>query len=270
MATIFASDFHGTGDAFINKVQTMMNRYPSAEIVLGGDYIDGRADVKQVLNYVRQLQHSKHHVTVLKGNHEDLLLEFLRNDDESRINYNNWKMNGGNKTFKALTGRRVGHCYAQKKLRNYQLYDGTFLYHWLMSLPTTYVNQDGAFVHAYLDVEHYSDIQQAIEHTTDEKRLWERKAVDMLMHNKTDRALVVGHTPTCYFAKNCLHHNEPVIKPYESLIIRWQDEMCPIIEYHYPNESSIIACDGGCHGGAPNNTGNVLVIDQGKVIDWLN
>lgn len=56
MTTIFASDFHGTGDAYINKIMYMFHKHPEAQIVFGGDYIDGRKQIKQVLNFVRQMQ----------------------------------------------------------------------------------------------------------------------------------------------------------------------------------------------------------------------
>ena len=102
MTTIFASDFHGTGDAYINKIEKMRAKYPAAQIVFGGDYIDGRKYSKQVLNYIRQMQ-INHHAVVLKGNHEDLMLEFVRSGN--RWDYDAWRENGGNRKYRCARCR---------------------------------------------------------------------------------------------------------------------------------------------------------------------
>lgn len=269
MTTIFASDFHGTGDMYINKIQRMIKKYPAAHIVFGGDYIDGRPDSKQVINYIWQMQR-KHHAIALKGNHEDMLDAFLKDDDEQRFNYNGWRQNGGNTTFKSLFGRKISHYVAHRMLCNYRLYDSNYLQFWLASLKVAHINEDGLFVHAYANVESYNTAFKALMFTSTQNRLWERKAVDMLIHNHTEKALVVGHTPTCFFAENQLNFEPVHITPYGSKTIAYQESKCPIIEYHYDNEQSVIACDGGCHGGDNFNTGNVVVIDKGKIIDCLN
>ena len=114
MTTIFASDFHGTGDVYINKIQKMCVKYPSAQVVFGGDYIDGRKNNKQVLNYIHQMQ-LNHHAIALKGNHEDLLLKFIETNE--RWSYNNWRQNGGNNTYKSLIGRRIQYSVARDNLK---------------------------------------------------------------------------------------------------------------------------------------------------------
>lgn len=296
MTTIFASDFHGTGKVFIDKIQQMRRKYPVAQIVFGGDYIDGRKHSKEVLNYIRQLQ-NKVHAVALAGNHEDLLMSFWKT--HSDWDYVNWRDNGGGSTFKSLTGKRIRYKNAPEMLDQVKLYDGTPLKQWLHDLPLTYVNQDACFVHAGLTIngpviqteavtyeqnhgwfnktrvtktvkydDHYP-VEKAIKATNRDTKLWDRQIVEFanITHNYTDHAIVIGHTPTCYFD---IHDGGGMfITKYSTVNTFLQKEQCPIIEYHYPDEESFILCDGGCHSGQNNNTGNVVVIDHGHVIDWI-
>lgn len=297
MTTIFASDFHGTGDVYINKIQKMCVKYPSAQVVFGGDYIDGRKNSKQVLNYIHQMQ-LNHHAIALKGNHEDLMLSFVHSG--TRWDYDGWRENGGNTTYRSLVGKRIRISVAQKELENVELYDGTNMIKWMNQLPLTYINDDACFVHAELTLDqaphieqtivdeskyppHHAKtliksnqylvypVQEAVANSKEETKLWGRDFVQMagLLHNYSDHAIVIGHTPTYYFT--------PAGQTAGMCAIKYQDEntfkqhvMCPIIEYHYDGEQSIIACDGGCHSGENYNTGNVVVIDHGKIIDWMN
>lgn len=269
MTTIFASDFHGTGNQYINKIQRMYHKYPSAQIVFGGDYIDGRKYSKQVLNYVRQMQNN-HHAIVLKGNHEDLMQTFI----ETGIDKYGWYQNGAKTTIKSLFGRGFSKRQTCYLLNTYRLYDGTPLRQYIANLPTEYVNDDGCFVHAYVDVG-APDIQSAIDNTSDLDRMWNRSlAEDIDYHqNKTGKAVIFGHTPTCFIKQ------KPKIDPtgqqiinYLSPIIDKQIDKCPIVTstFHHPGEKLLIACDGGCHRQGSYNTGNVVVIKNGEIIDYEN
>lgn len=266
MATIFASDFHGTGDAYINKIMFMFHKHPEARIVFGGDYIDGRKQSKQVLNFVRQMQLNQNAV-VLKGNHEDLMEQFML----LGIDKYGWYPNGAKTTIKSFFGQGFSKKIANYQLNQYRLYDGIPLRQWLASLPTVFVNEDACFVHAYIDTR-WKNIQQAIKNTDEMDRLWNRNLVDNYNYicNHTKKAVVFGHTPTCFFESNRFNNSSIEIHKYQSKTNLKQSDPCPIIETHRKGDASLIACDGGCHGGSNLNTGNVAVIQKGKVIDWLN
>lgn len=295
MTTIFASDFHGTGDAYINKIEKMRAKYPAAQIVFGGDYIDGRKYSKQVLNYIRQMQ-INHHAVVLKGNHEDLMLEFVRSGN--RWDYDAWRENGGNTTYRSLVGKRIRFSVAQEALQQVELYDGTKLVDWMNRLQKAYVNDDACFVHAQLTLPQHPEeiettldnsaypshhvetfikhephpvypIEDAIKNTSEETALWGRDFIQLagFWHNYSDHAIVVGHTPTCYFTY-ASHSEGLFVTEYRDDNSFKQKLMCPIMKMYRENERPIIACDGGCHGKQPYNTGNVLVIDHGEVVDY--
>lgn len=265
MTTIFASDPHGTGDAWINKVNLMLANHPEAKLVFGGDYIDGRSSSKQTINYVRQMQ-TKEHATVLKGNHEDLMEQFLLLRGEDRYG---WFPNGAKTTIKSLLGRGYSKQMSYQRLMQYKLYDGMDLFPWIATLPTVYVNQDGCFVHAYIDVR-WKNIRQAIKKTDEIDRLWNRNLVENndYICNRTNKAVIFGHTPTCYF-KCCNDKNINIVK-YQSQINKKQRYACPIIESQRKGYEPLIACDGGCHSTEKFNTGNVVVIDKGTIVDWIN
>lgn len=265
MTTIFASDPHGTGNAWINKVNLMLAKHPEAKLVFGGDYIDGRSSSKQILNYVRQMQIERN-ATVLKGNHEDLMEQFLLLKGEDRYG---WFPNGAKTTIKSLFGRGYSKQMSYQHLMQYKLYDGIYLFSWVATLPTVYVNRDGCFVHAYLDT-YWKNIQKAIHETNETERLWRRDLVEMnsCIVNQTGKTIIIGHTPTCYF-EYCNNKNIKITK-YQSPINQKQQYACPIIESQRTGYQSIIACDGGCHSLEKFNTGNVVVIDKGSIIDWIN
>lgn len=268
MTTIFTSDPHGTGDAWVNKVNYMYNKYPSAEIVFGGDYIDGRNDSKQVLNYIRQIQNN-HNAIVLIGNHDDMLKLFLSTND--RYYYDGWRINGANSTVKSLTGKRINYRTTYNNLINYQLYDGTKLLDWLNSLKLSYVNEDGCYVHAYVSLDS-NDINENIKNTNRDNILWNRELAEdnAHYHNNTNKSILFGHTPTCLFSLGNDEAKGLMQVKYKDENIFKQSNECPIIETYREGKKSLIACDGGCHGGDNYNTGNVVVVNKGKIIDWLN
>lgn len=92
MTTIFCSDIHGNYQELKSKMDKMIKKYSQAEIVFGGDMLDGysQIDVSNVLKYILNLQKARD-AKVLIGNHEDMLLKFYKFDDRL------WLQNGGKK-----------------------------------------------------------------------------------------------------------------------------------------------------------------------------
>ena len=97
---IFASDPHGTGQPWINLVESARNKYPTAQVVFGGDYIDGRPFAQETLEYIFSIPNA----IILRGNHEDMFIKGILNNDE--LNYENWLFNGGKTTIKSFLNRR--------------------------------------------------------------------------------------------------------------------------------------------------------------------
>ena len=255
MTTIFSSDPHGTGKPWIDKVNRMITKYPGAKIVLGGDYIDGRKNSKETINYVQQLVNQRGAVA-LKGNHEDLCEQYLKDT----IDRFGWFTNGAKTTIHSLLGRTYNESTAYKHLRHWELYDGTEFQKWLENLSMAYINGDAAFVHAYLAVDLYNDISQAIGFTDNTAKMWQRSFLMSKSYNMTDTAVVFGHTPTCLAERYDL-------KAYDKSVS--SVEPCPILVCE-KGKAPLIACDGGCHSDLLDHTGNVVVIKKEKIIDYQN
>ena len=73
------SDIHGCLDAFDARL-AQVDLSEKNKLILMGDYIDYGLQSGQVLNRVRELQreYGEKKVVVLKGNHEDMILSWIR------------------------------------------------------------------------------------------------------------------------------------------------------------------------------------------------
>ena len=98
--TIAVGDVHGCYSLLQDTVEPFFDS--GYELVFLGDLFDRSPEPdgdKKVLEFVRKLEeHPENYglsnVEVLMGNHEDLLLQAIRDED-----YELWVMNGGNPTF---------------------------------------------------------------------------------------------------------------------------------------------------------------------------
>lgn len=237
MTTIFTTDIHGNYDTLKRKMDYMLNKYPQAEIVFGGDYVDGRKEVKvkEVLTYIYSLGKTRE-VKYLLGNHEQMLLDFYKFNDML------WFKNGAKKTIKSLFGRGFSKSLTKKNLSQYKLDTDTYLIHWLKNLLPDYENEDGYFVHAYINPDW--DLKKAREKTSTEDKIWNRGLINC-EKNLTGKTIIVGHTPVQEFS----------------------DEVKPAIksEKYYP----VYFCDGGSNSGDENSNLFICVFDKGKMIEYI-
>lgn len=137
MQYIFASDPHGIGDPWINLVTLAEEKYPNAQLVFGGDYIDGHPYSLQIVKFIRQ-EVQQDHAIALIGNHEQRMYEFVTKGDPT------WYFKGGEET--ARTWLRAS--LSKKKIRS-SLQENPY-YLFLINLPTMYVTKHLVFVHAGL------------------------------------------------------------------------------------------------------------------------
>ncbi len=98
MATYVFSDVHGHAGA-LKKIFERVSPSDDDRIVMLGDMIDRGPDPVGVMRFCREL--TEHGATVLRGNHEDLMLSFF-NNPQNPDNYVNWAINGGAMTAKGL------------------------------------------------------------------------------------------------------------------------------------------------------------------------
>jgi serine/threonine protein phosphatase 1 len=106
------SDIHGcarTFGALLNKI----NLSPVDELFLLGDFIDRGPDSKGVFDKIIQLKNLGYKIHCTLGNHEEMLLQALKNSRD--IEYM-WRMNGGERTlnsFHAAIVKDIPEVYLQ-------------------------------------------------------------------------------------------------------------------------------------------------------------
>ena len=235
MTTIFASDIHGN-QIMINKIRLAQKDFPMATLVFGGDYIDGQDSSKQVLNFIeeQQIKHPNQTISLL-GNHEDLLRQFVKYDNHD------WFLNGAKKTIKSLFGRNFSKKQDRIHLNHYLINDRTNLISFIDNLKLYYYNQDGFFIHAYIDLTQ-DDITKAINNTKIDDMIWNRNFVinNKWSVNKTNYHIFSGHTPTV------LLKNVKLNKNYTGQITKFvntSNNDSPVIQINYDNHKKLTLCD---------------------------
>jgi serine/threonine protein phosphatase 1 len=185
--TLAISDIHGCYDQF-NELLKKVNYSPSEDkLILLGDYIDRGVRSKEVVQQVKEL-HEEFGVIVLKGNHDQLMIDALdKNEDAS------WLNNGGFQTVESY----VGMDFFEESfewftyLRAKEFIKKNYSHHldFLRSLPLYHETDSHIFVHAGLNPT-YEDWKLQPESDF----IWIR---DIFFRNKTmvDKTVVFGHTP---------------------------------------------------------------------------
>ena len=160
-------DIHGclkTLKALLKKLPYQ----PDDLLVFIGDYIDRGPDSKGVLEFLMQFMYEHPHVVYLRGNHEQLCLDALKNKSEDA--YAQWLRNGGGATLSSYHGQ----------------FDGAHAL-MLQSLPLTYETDQYFFCHAGVDANF------SLEEQPKDALLWMREP---FIHSTVDygKVIVFGHT----------------------------------------------------------------------------
>jgi serine/threonine protein phosphatase 1 len=97
MARRFAiSDIHGCAKTFQQLLEDQLKVQPEDEIYLLGDYIDRGPDSKGVIDLIQTYKEHHYQFHCLAGNHEDMLLQALKDADSHSL----WEhVNGGDTTL---------------------------------------------------------------------------------------------------------------------------------------------------------------------------
>lgn len=289
---IFISDIHGTKNT-IKLIKQARNDYPNYTLVGGGDYIDGRKDSKTVLDY---LMHTKNAV-LLRGNHEQMLLDFAEGRDDYVTGFSNeieplWLFNGGKTTLYSLFHKRINRRnYGEAK----KLLLASPYYKWLKTLPIMYDTPYIIFVHGgvhptadYADPSKYPGKDDPKDDNYDTYRLWAREEywgkpglirdrdtgivakwtnMDMryFRHNLTGKTIVTGHTPTALISGA---YDDWSIKN-KHCVLKKPFTRCPVLKVQYPGGEPRIFTDGGCHSSYSKHWGNVTVISSTGEIERI-
>ncbi|RVU71127.1 MULTISPECIES: metallophosphoesterase family protein [Lactobacillus] len=251
---LFISDIHGNLET-LDLIKKAQKDYPQAQFVAGGDYVDGRDHVKEVLDFLMAAQASGG--IIIRGNHEQMLLNYA---DEQEHQDGIWFYNGGDQTLKQL----FGHQASPEEVRQSKYYQ------FLKTTPIMYETPKHIFVHAgvrpdekYDDPTTYAAELDIYHHqyTYDFYRLWARQQYwyqavsdQVFAHNLTKKTIVTGHTPT-----------SGITGQYENGAVLHTSLLNPVRQIQYDHEPARIFTDGGSHSDPlrfPHNDGNVVVLTK--------
>ncbi|HET6247116.1 MAG TPA: metallophosphoesterase family protein [Tepidisphaeraceae bacterium] len=169
--TLVIGDVHGC----LRQLDALLfSIAPTADdhLVFLGDLIDRGPDSAGVMKTVLRLPVS-HRVTVIKGNHEQMMLDARESHDK----FSDWLRNGGDATLKSYGGVRG-------TLRDVPSE------HWKF-LETALVDYLETDTHLFVHANAYPDM--AMDEQPDYMLRWER--CDRILPHVSGKTIVCGHTP---------------------------------------------------------------------------
>jgi serine/threonine protein phosphatase 1 len=126
MKTFVIGDIHG-GLRALEQILDRAPITPSDRLIFLGDYVDGWSESPQVLDFLIDLQ-SKQDCIFIRGNHDDLLCDWLQDTKENLL----WYKHGGEATIQAysLVSRQTKqtHIAFLKSMHNYHIDDKNRLF----------------------------------------------------------------------------------------------------------------------------------------------
>lgn len=270
---IWASDPHGTGTKWIELIEKAKEKYPNSQLVLGGDYIDGRKNSRDTLDYV--IHEYLKGAVVLPGNHEDLLVDWVENT--AIYDFDLWLYNGGKTTVRSLLGRSFSNYDKAKELLK-QSEEYQFVKELISKGKDTYETENIIFTHAGVSdttTNFHTKLWLREEYIYQDKMYLSKKDnktpfCNAWKHNLTGKSIVTGHTPTCmivgsYDTFGTFVKDIPYITRLET---HPKSYNCPVLTVQYPEEAPKYFTDNGCHAGLPNHFGNICVFnDKGKLVE---
>lgn len=193
MSTYVISDLHGQYEYFLGML-SLIQFSNEDELYILGDVVDrGNGSIK-ILEYIRK----NRNITLLRGNHEDMFLNYLVDSgEEQSVMKRLWVKNGGAETLAELKDKDIEYVYDLAK--------------YLDTLPYYMVVGQFILAHAGIYVDNNDNtLGMSLSNSTDEHFLWSREFV--CSDNKIEGYTVIcGHTPVQEFGTNKIYKRDGVI-----------------------------------------------------------
>lgn len=185
-------DIHGMDQA----LDDILKKWDKAsqQLVFVGDYIDRGHNSAATLQKVYALNQEEGAIC-LRGNHEQLLLDFL---DHPMMNWNLYKRNGGTTTISNILEipELQINTFSAKRIAKEVMQTLPWLRDWLSQLPYYYTFGEFIVVHAGVDLS-LTDWRQ----TKPIDFIWIREPFHY-KDNHTGHTIIFGHTPTMMLHQN--------------------------------------------------------------------
>jgi serine/threonine protein phosphatase 1 len=101
MRTLVIGDIHG-GLRAVHQILERAKVSPNDKLIFLGDYVDGWSQSPEVIDLLISMKKS-HNIICIRGNHDDLLLEWLKNGTDNP----QWHQHGGEATIAAYQTRNT-------------------------------------------------------------------------------------------------------------------------------------------------------------------
>lgn len=172
MKTVIIGDIHGCLPQLVKLLKKIEVDQRRDRLIFLGDYIDRGPYAYETIMYIIELQKAMgDRCIVLRGNHEEMMLEALQNHPAS-LNYCSlWEQNGGRETV------------ASFKKNGTQIFS---VKPWLQSLKYYYEIDTFICVHAGID-------ERGLKYTSEDTLLWDRSVAEDGWYQ--GKLLICGHTP---------------------------------------------------------------------------
>ncbi len=184
MKPIFAvGDVHGE----ITLLDELLENWNKEQerLLFVGDLIDRGENPAAVLRRVKELA-DETEVIVLKGNHEQMLLDFLDNPSE-KMHY--YLSQGGMETIQSLIADSLDKKMTPEGLAKRVQEEASELIDFIRHLPLYYEEGKYVFVHAGVD------FSKPNWHDTKERDFFWIREPFLFGKNKTGKVFIFGHTP---------------------------------------------------------------------------
>lgn len=145
-------DVHGHLGCLNAILDKLTQQAPDARWIFVGDLIDRGEHSAEVLERIRALEATRPNTVVILGNHEEMMLSFLRNPEATG---NRWMRHGGLQTMASYGALNLSQENTPKALRqaHAHLLDvmPSGLEDWLSNRPRTFQSGNVVVVHAGAD-----------------------------------------------------------------------------------------------------------------------
>ncbi|KEI95128.1 serine/threonine protein phosphatase (plasmid) [Clostridium botulinum A2B3 87] len=195
MSKYVMSDLHGCYNKFIKMLDQIKFKNDD-ELYILGDILDRGKNPLGILDYI--ILHKN--ITLLKGNHEQMYIDFYENNDISL-----WYYNGGEITHSQIVTKEIG-------------YDKS-LYNYFRKLPYIKVIDKFILVHAGLSFSdncNYLSIDDFIKYQDEDTCLWNRENIGKEQKYR-DYTVICGHTPVQSITNN--YDDVRILKRYGTIYI---------------------------------------------------
>ena len=190
MRTLVIGDIHGGYRALL-QVLERANVTATDQLIFLGDYVDGWSESPQVIDCLMEL-YQRQSCVFLRGNHDDLLLDYLEGNFEN-IDQSLWFKHGGKATVDAYKSvseeKKTLHIAFLKQLQNYYLDEKNRLY-----VHAGFTNLHGVEFEYFPKLFYWDRTLWETALALDEKL----EKTDLLYPNRLNiyAEIVIGHTPT--------------------------------------------------------------------------